>query len=184
MNLIINYDFFNAVKDENEGFTPFKVIRNCKSKWVKINLPLLTLAELFTFHENFLKYMPAAIMIQMGLVFGCNLAGYLTLGDVYKEESSKRLRMLVSQLKSIDVDTSFDLLKESSCENRIYNLKINKKIPQLIEYKYILVPTYNYQGDIVDTSIMQEHVVGSSSYILSRGSLKKELKQILVKNQI
>ena len=32
MNIVINYDFFNAVKDGNEGFTPFKVIRNCKSK--------------------------------------------------------------------------------------------------------------------------------------------------------
>lgn len=184
MNLIINYDFFNAIKDTNEGFTPFKVIRNCKTKWVKINLPLLTLAELLTFREDFLKYMPHAIMIQFGLIIGCNLAGYLTMGDVYKDESDKKLRMLVSQLKIINVDTSLDLLKESHCESRIYNLKVNKKFPQIIEYKSILVPSYNYCGEIVDTSIMQEHVVGSNSYILSRGSLKKELKPVLVKSSI
>ena len=182
MNIIINYDFFNAVKDENEGFTPFKVIRNCKTRWVKFNLPLLTAAELLTFRENFLKYMPEAIMIQFFLVLGANIAGYLTLGDIYKDNADTRLKTLVLQLKNMNIDTSFDLIKESSCESKIYNLKFNKKkIPQLVECKYILVPSYNYQGDVVETSIMQEHVVGSSLYTLSHGSPKKELKLVYSK---
>lgn len=177
MNIIVNYDFFDAVKDVNEGFTPFKIIRNCKVKFIKYNLPLLTLAEYITFHEDFLKYLPGATIIQIGLIFGCNIAGYLTCGDVYKEEADKRLKVLVSRLKSLNIDTSFDLIKQSECERKIYNFKINKKkIPQLIQYKYVLVPSYNYQGDITDTSIMQEHVVGSSEYILSHGSFKKVLK--------
>ena len=77
----------------------------------------------------------------------------------------------------MNIDTSFDLIKESSCESKIYNIKFNKKkIPQLIECKYILVPSYNYQGDVVETGIMQEHVVGSSLYTLLHGSPQKKLK--------
>ena len=30
MNIIINYDFFNAIRNVNEVFTGFKVIRNNK----------------------------------------------------------------------------------------------------------------------------------------------------------
>ena len=52
-------------------------------------MPLLTATELLTFRENFLKYMPEAIMIQFFLVLGANIAGYLTLGDIYKEQGLK-----------------------------------------------------------------------------------------------
>ena len=182
MNIVINYDFFNAIKDVNEGFTISKIARNCKNSWVKYNIPILAIAEYITFHEDFIKHMPEALVIQLGLIFGSNIAGYLTTGDIYKDKADYRLKTLLLQLRNLNIDTSMDLMKESICENRIYNLKFNKKnILQLIEYKYILVPTYNYQGDIVDTSIMQEHVVGSSKYILSQGSLKKVMKPVVVR---
>lgn len=180
MNIIINYDFFDAVKDTNEGFTPFKVVRNCKVSWLKYNLPLLTLAEYLTFHEDFMKHMPEALLIQLGILFGANMAGYLTCGDVYKETSDGRLKSLVPQFKNMGIDTSLDLIKQSECDNRIYNFKLNnKKFPQLIEYKYVLVPSYNYQGDIIDNSVVQEHVIGSRDYIISHGSFKKVLKPVM-----
>ncbi len=45
-----------------------------------------------------------------------------------------------------------------------------------MEKKYILVPTYDYLGEIQSTSILQEHVVGSKIYVLSLGSEAKEYR--------
>ena len=33
--------------------------------------------------------------------------------------------------------------------------------------KYISLPSYNYNGEITETLILQEHVIGSKEYILS-----------------
>ena len=45
-----------------------------------------------------------------------------------------------------------------------------------MESKYILVPTYDFNNNIKNTSILQEHIVGTDKYVLSIGSPKKELK--------
>ena len=42
----------------------------------------------------------------------------------------------------------------------------------------------NYQKDIIETSLLQEHNLGSKDYILSIGSKEKKLKKVLVNNCI
>ena len=39
-----------------------------------------------------------------------------------------------------------------------------------------MVPSYTFNGDIKDTSVLQEHIIGSKEYVLSLGSPKKVWK--------
>lgn len=58
-----------------------------------------------------------------------------------------------------------------------YKVEVNKKqLPHIAEEKYILVPSYTYNGDTKDTSVLQGHIVGSKQYVLSLGSPKKVFK--------
>ena len=86
------------------------------------------------------------------------------------------LKKLVSKLNDINIATDYDLLKQSELYERKYKIEFNEsKIPIIMENKYVLVPSYNYKGDVKDTSILQEHFVGSKDYILSVGSPSKKL---------
>ena len=177
MNIMINYDFFNAIKDVNSILTPTKIVRNNIGKWLKFNIPVITSLEYVIVKEDILKYLPSAIAIHFFIVFQMELAQYKLLGDIYKERADIRLKVLVSQFENLNLETSYELIKESKCYHKIKNFKLNdKKIPQLIESKYILVPNYDYKGDIVETSVLQEHVIGSNNYILSIGEPEKVLK--------
>ena len=51
-----------------------------------------------------------------------------------------------------------------------------------MEKKYILVPSYNYGGEEIETSIMQEHIVESDDYILSVEEPDTQYKRVLVPN--
>ena len=177
MNLVINYDFFNAIKDVNEGFTPMKVVRNNIGSWFKFNLPMITTLEYAIARENFFRYMPQAIAVHLFLIFNTELILYKTLGDLYKDKADMRLKSLVCMLDKVNIETTYELLKKSDCYHKVKNFKLNeKKIPQIVESKYVLVPNYDYKGDVIETSILQEHVIGSNQYILSIGSPKKALK--------
>lgn len=98
--------------------------------------------------------------------------------DFYADKSSRSLKKLVSQLENLNISTSYDLLLQSEVYHKKYKIEVNKEqLPHLAESKYIFVPSYTYSGDKQDTSILQEHIVGSKEYILSLGSPKKVLSK-------
>ena len=177
MNIVINYNFVNAVKDINEGFIPSKVVRNNLNMWIKFNLPFLTSLEIAVTKDKFFKYYPVAIAFHLLFVFEAELIKYKLLGDLYKDIADLRLKTLVSMLNDININTDYSLIKDSKCYHTVRNLKLNeKKIPQIVESKYILLHAYDNKGDIVETSLLQEHVMGSKQYVLSMGSPQKALK--------
>ena len=182
MNLMIDYDVIDAICDTKDGFTPGKIIRNNKSRWAKYYLPAMFLMSYILVKDEEFKYFPQQVLTFLILTFSMELVAHKFLGDVYKEKSILKLQLLVVLLKDLEIHTSYDLLTESYCYHKIHNLKLNdKKIPQIIESKYILIPSYDYKGDIVDTSVLQEHVLGSNTYTLSLGSFKKVLKPVTIK---
>lgn len=177
MNIIINYDFFNAIRNVNEVFTGFKVIRNNKKKWIKYYLPTCGMIDYILLNRSPLGILPA-MLLQANLAFGLEIIKcFANGGDIYRMKSEDDLEKLVSDLERINIETSYDLIKKSECYDRIVNLKINEnKLPELIESKYILIPSYDYNGEITDTSVVQEHVIGSEEYQIFKGSPKKVLK--------
>ena len=176
MKLMINFDFWNAVRNSNEPFTPFKLIRNERNHYVKHLIPLYFLIDII---GRTVPKALAILLVQMSsLVTTIYIIDKKVLDiDKYKMKSDFDLTNLVKKLKDIDVETDNKLIKETTLDSRVFNLKLNeKKLPVLVESKYVLVPSYTFSGDIKDSHLVQEHVVGSHTYILSHGSKKKQLK--------
>lgn len=174
MNLSVYFDVYNAIKDVQEEFTVSKVLRN--NKRLIFLLTLISSNFAIIYRDKFFRIMVAQAIILLTDVVIINGVAYKLNGDAYKEEAEKRLSALASILDRMNISTTNELIKESNCYHRAYNIKFNKKlIPQIIESKYILVPTNNNMGDV---SILQEHVVGSQEYVLSLGSSKKALQPV------
>ncbi|MBQ8892053.1 MAG: hypothetical protein IJ068_04230 [Bacilli bacterium] len=179
MKLVINYDFFNAILDVNQKFIPMKVFRNRKKYLVFVSI-----LYLFGDYYIFKKRMPELLSCVVQQTSGCfmtfcmfNCIAINIGGDFYKDEGQEKLKKLVSDLKNIYVNTDYDLLLNSELIKRKYKVQLNEnKIPELMEEKYILVPTNDFSNNIKNVSIKQEHIIGSTDYVLSVGSPKKELK--------
>lgn len=175
MKLIINYDLLEKIKEANNGI---KLEKNIKHE-LKVQsflftiFPLIDLAMLG--EVQWLKN-----LILCSCYFTINV-GIKTLVDkIFKERTEliafAHLIMLASQLNDLNVKTNADLLKESEVYKTEYKLLVNEnKLPIITQKKYILVPTYNGLGNITDTSILQEHILGSDEYELSIGSPEKKL---------
>ena len=71
------------------------------------------------------------------------------------------------------MSTDIDLLLQSELYHKKHKIEFSeKKVPILMEEKFIYVPTYKYDGEVDVTSVQQEHEVGSREYVLSLGSPK------------
>ena len=116
----------------------------------------------------------------MGLQFGFLIMFEFFVGavintDRYKNISEIDLKQLVTKLKDLNVNTSYDLLRKSELDDKEYRFRLNEhKLPELVESKFILVPSYNFDGEIKASHIEQEHVVGSKVYTLSIGSKRRQ----------
>ena len=178
MKLMINYDFIEAVRNVNEPLGPLKVIRNNKRQWFTINLPLY-----FTLDYLFYRNITSALEISelcFILMIGTELTDYaINKEDLYHTKSSHDLKRLVPKLNDLNIKTDYNLLLQSEMYERKYKIEFNdNKIPSLMEEKYILLPSYNYSGEIKDTSLLQEHIIGSREYELSIGTPAKTLKLV------
>ena len=118
------------------------------------------------------------LIIEFGFFFASILLYHLITGDDdYKNKSIDDLKSLVSKFKDLYINTDYDLLLKSELYDKKYKVHLNEnKIPFIMESKYILVPTYDFNGNVKNTSILQEHEIGTFTYVLSIGSPKKELK--------
>ena len=179
MKLVIYYDFINALRNVNEPLNAFKVVRNEKNVYIKKTLPFFLGVDTIVTLGN-----PERIPIVLSLQY-LSLLGVLSLGmyknkdlkDFYKDRSRNDLINLTSQLKDLNINTDYDLLSKSTLDGKVSKICLNEsKMPIIKENKYILVPSYQYDGSIKDVSIEQEHIYGNKEYVLSIGSKQKELK--------
>jgi len=162
--------------DVNEGFIPMKIVRNNKKVLAILNVSFFSLDCVVT--HNLPKSLSLIMLQNLSFIIGMYAGKNIyNLSDPYKEIASRRLKELAINLKNIYVNTDYDLLLNSELLSKNYRIHLNENnIPSLLEEKYILVPSYDFNGNTKHTSIVQEHVVGSSNYVLSIGSPKKELK--------
>ena len=181
MKLVINYDFFNAILDVNEGYTLMKIVRN--------NKKLMVFETSMFFLSDFLvtRSIPKSLVITLVQDCGALTGYYYALkndkNDLYEEIAINHLKKLSIKLKDIYVNTDYNLLLQSELLEKNYKIHLNKSvIPEIIENKYVLVPTYDFNNNIKNICIDQEHIIGTNEYVLSVGSPKKQLK--LVYNNI
>ena len=174
--IIINYDLFDAILNVNGEMTPLKIIRNNKKVIAFWYLPVLTVLNLSA-SKNLLKTFEMLCM-EFGMLIGSALFYNLVIGiDDYKNQSIEDLKTLVYKLKEMYVNTDYELLTQSKLIRRNYQVKYSKEnFLAILESKYFLVPTYDFNNNVKNTGILQEHLIGTNEYVLSLGSPKKELK--------
>ena len=181
MRVLVNYDLITSIKNVNEPLGPLKVVKNSKKNWAKFYLPPLLVVDLLTLEP---KMVPPALGIEFGILTGLDLARCrVEKKDIYKEKSEKDLKELAETFQCIGFDTDYNQLLRSQQYDKKYNVRLNEnKLPTMIEQKYILVPYYANRGVIMDTSFVQEHVVGSNSYVLTFGIPEKRLRPVYLNN--
>lgn len=184
MKISVNYDVMNKILDVKQPFGPLKIARNSKDLWLHIFLPAIIGANIVI-----MPSVPGTLFLIAGGSLATLTANYsfrkMIGKDFYKDIASQLLNLLSFQLEELHVNTTYDLLLDSEESERKYRIKLNeKKIPTLVEEKYILVPTKTYTNDIKKTSLLQEHVVGSNKWTLSLGSPSKQKKLVPVHTQI
>lgn len=177
MKLIINYDLIKRIQQAKEDFG----ISVALKKNIKQVAPLFGIYTAFNLAsgqriDQALSNATLSASLLLTLWATMDLARYHFLGDIDKRNALNDLKKLSIQLGQFNISTSVDLLLKSEEYDRKYKLELNEnKLPSVLQEKYILVPTYN-NGDIKDTSILQEHVIGSKIYVLSLGSPAKAFK--------
>lgn len=103
--------------------------------------------------------------------------GIMTFSDI----AALQLLILSTDLNKQNVKTNVDLLLDSKVYHKEYKFILNKKgIPGIIQRKFFNVPVYDYDGKVTETSLLQEHKMGSRQYVLSLSSptKTKELKPL------
>ena len=181
MKLVINYDLLEEIKNAQEPYCGMKLIRCYKRYWIKFAMPFSILASIPSMFDN--SFIPIFASLSVFNIFVPLICDYLTyndLGDFHQEEAKDKLCSLISLLRENNINTDYDLLLNSELYYKKYNLTVNEdKIIEVLESKYILIPTYNYNMKVTDTSILQEHIVGSNKYVLSFGRPEKKLKLVM-----
>ena len=180
MKLVINYDLINEIKDANEPYGIMKIVRTYKKYWIGFGIPIGILGSVpSAVDKSFLPVSISMITFNIAITLLYDYIMYNEIGDFHQKEAKDNLLSLVSSLRDNDVNTDYELLLKSYLYSKNYKLRLNEdKIFEVLESKYILIPTYNYNMKVTDTSILQEHVVGSNTYVLSLGSPEKKLKLV------
>lgn len=180
MKILVNYDLLKEIQRAKEPFTIVKEMKNspsvCITMWAAgtgvglvYNAPLL----------EFSLYSLSVAFVTNAFLTG---AAYMLVGDYYKKGAFRNLNQLATNFRNLGVDTTYDLLLESENYQKNYRVKLNENcLPCLLENKYILVPSYNNLGEIQNTSILQEHVLGTKDYVLSVDSPSKEHRFVYAK---
>ena len=182
MKIVVNYELMEKILDVKEPYGLLKLERKNKDVWFFLRVPALLL--------NNMAYGPEFMLSILAIFLGVDI---ITLKSAYKKagrdffavSAERNLKKLVIQLNDSHIDTNYDLLLESKESERKYKIKLNeKKLPCLFEEKYILVPTNTQTKDVKETSLLQEHIVGSNEWVLSVGSPSKKKKLVPVHSQI
>ena len=175
-NIVINYDFFDEVCNVNDDFSGFKILRNNQKRWIKENYPAYLGADCILFYDEPRAILPA-FLLEAGVTHLIEFTKCLIKrDDIYAKRATIRLKEMIELLKDLNINTVDDLITKSKCTERITNLKFDEnKLPYLLESKYITIPSIDYNKRIIDSHIVQEHVIGSDIYEISKGKYTKSL---------
>ncbi len=196
MKLLINYDFFDAIKNVNEPLRPMKIIRNEKKKY-SILFPLylsiiLATKQIDTSNLIDTRYIMLYMMRSCGFCMSLDFAVEAIIKklsdsktDAYAQKASERLKRLVQMLDTINVNTTYDMLLEAELYYKTTHIETEKgSLPVLKNEKYIYIPAYGFDGQEKTTSILQEHIIGTRAYELSVDEPDREYRRVLAKSHI
>ena len=175
MQIINNYDLMTSVDLANNGVQLKKTILGA----LKLQLILMGLSTgidlaLRSDHEiQWLWNIAYNSMVSMSYIALVN-----TLQKKFKDkietQAFLKLAKLALQLYDLNISTPPFLLQAAKVSQTEYRVQVNERhLPVIQQRKYILIPTYDSLGEIKEVSLLQEHNLGSKTYILSVASPEK-----------
>lgn len=173
MKIKINYDLLDKIAEAKTGFSLDRNTRHI--------LPRVTLASAIYSLLNITDPKLFDKLLYIVPLFFTFYALPTTIDNAimlkkFKELSIQELKTLSMLLSDINIKTHYKLLLDSYKYKTEYEINFSEsKIPYVKQDKYINVPVYN-DGEIIEVSLVQEHIIGSKKYYLSYGSPKKVLK--------
>lgn len=176
MKLINNFDLEDIIINANGNINYKKVILN------ELKIPGIAFGLTFSLLVIMEQYQAIYNNIIFDSLWGMNNIIFRNLDlklnkDKRKLQSMKTLLELCNQLNNLYIKTTPSMLAESSLSQIKYKVRLNeKKIPVIQQNKYFLVPTHDSLYNVKDTSILQEHIIGSKEYIISLESPKKSFQ--------
>ena len=171
MNIKVNYDLINEIRDSKRGFTLADGFATAVIGDV-VALPAMTLM-LSRVPEINLSYaigINALALLTANTLFASNLKK--KHNEEVKSKSKQNLYELTDQLNDNNIDITPDLLKEAVVTSKKYRFEYkdaDSKAKRLKKYKYIDVPLSNGYNK----TLVQEHFIGSKDYSIKDKAIKK-----------
>lgn len=163
MKLVISYDLPERIKEANTGFSLKKTSKKVLF-YTGINTVIGSTINLST-GQPIEKYF-FDILVYLGLHSSINGLTSLIAADLQKKIACCDLAILTHQLRDLNVHTDLDSLLKAYTYKTEYSVDLKDGIEQR---KYINVPVCDAFGER-ETSLLQEHFVGSKEYVLSVGA--------------
>lgn len=179
MKITINYDLLERISEAKYGFS---LVRTFKSA-----LMIIPVVKSFSLADkantmntlDFQKYidnLPLSILSDL-IIVTLGSCAVLGITPLIRTNALANLEELAEDLKALNIDTDESLLLNAYKYHTEYKIDFENKVPTLIQKKYINIPTNDKE-----VSLMQEHVIGSFSYTLSKKRLNKQTNFKLVFN--
>lgn len=170
MKIVINYDLLEKISEAKTGLS---LIKTSKKVLLKA-----TRTEIFYIILSLIYSLP--ITIKNSIQAYCFYLALHLISETVdinknKIKALEEIKRLALKLSDLNICTEHELLMGSYVYEKEYELvnEENSILPKICQKKYIMVPVYD-NGKTVETSLLQEHIIGSKSYILSHGEPSKQ----------
>ena len=172
MKIKVNYDLLEKIDESKNGVKLSRALFDRKTI-IYLVFAIGTNYSLLSDSKTMKDFVKNVIFITV--VWTLGLAGMKYLFKHFKQqymESAKiELSNLVSQLSSIDVNTSLEKLQEAEVLETNYKFSFVDSKPILTQKKYINIPLTNGY----EQCILQEHNIGYSDYEISAQEPEKKV---------
>ncbi|MCI9586085.1 MAG: hypothetical protein HFH45_05600 [Bacilli bacterium] len=173
MKIIINYDLLERAAEAKHKFSLVKetkrAVKFCAFFYSVIWTPYCAITKDPISFSHYLNTLPFNLLLSTGMI-----TLFYSFNTYFKGVSDLAfldLHILSKKLESLNINTNGDLLMDAYKYKTEYEIDSHSKIPLLVQKKYINIPS----NDDKEVSLLQEHVIGSHTYTLSKGKPSKQM---------
>ncbi len=179
MKIMVNYDLIDKAREAKTGFSLNKYIFS-----VGLSNAIVIPSMLLGAHLGGRDF--ASVLEPMLTTFGYSLfyntMHFLLYKGYCKDRAMIALNKLALELDKICFDTDAQLLTEVYKYDVKYEFNFDNFPTKLVQKKYIMIPIHNNWGNN-ERSLVQEHIVGTCSYVLSYGGPENKKTNLYTKTK-
>lgn len=173
MKIIVNYDLLERAAEAKYKFSLVKEAKRatkfCAFFYGAIWTPYYAVTRDPISFSQYLDTLPFSFLLGSGMIT------LMYVMEAYFKNVSVSawvdLQRLSKKLEALNIDTTGALLMDAYKYKTEYEFDSDSKIPLLVQKKYINIPS----NDDKEVSLLQEHVVGSHIYTLSKEKPSKQM---------